>query len=902
MIYLVRPGLPGPLARVLRDKVTAVAYLAFVALIIIATSGSLGADGVVTSTLSKNWRGAYDILVTAPSGKAVGELDTAGFVDPNFASVSSLAHIPLSSLREIRALSGVEIAAPIGFLGRVTPTFLYPVIGIPIPPASGEPVGYRVSIAIDENTGVGITNVQSYADNWILAPGIAQANMTQKFIAQTGSAQLVLDDHVYVILKPIPRVSSAVVAVDPIAESKLLGEAGDFLKPLAEYDNLASDAGALNCQNITTLPEKDKRGFDALVRSSGGPNTATNCVYGVDSSFAPYVRNTAAYPPLTLTAEISKIDEKPADLTTEGLALLDKMAQTSVGTVNIDLAARLRPFSSSDLSLAWPGEASAVVPTLASSSLSSSVRGLEFSEGSLSLSPSGALSARLVPQGAQLANGEVPQTSEDLSQPGVSQTYRSSQPQSAGPQIGGFTKTAAAPLELGTYDPSEIRDKSTVNDTPLGAYDPAAVSVGKPSAAASSPVLQPTLAGLGVASSSASAITTLAGAKTMGFADPVDAIRVRVADVTDFSSDSQKRIAKVAERISALGLTARIVAGSSAQPVALYVPDYFLGDSAPGSSNDLGWVTQGFTKLGAATSIQHNLAAVGSALFATSVGAAVALMILVQGLALRARRSASVIMWNVGIRRGHRLRWILFEEMLPLVLLSVPIILLALSKGWNTSLVTLSSALGVTMLTSLVSAVIGSHGPLARSIQKRTSSNRKPCLSKTRYSLLQLRGHPWLSAGRIAVIAFVLFMGSALAGLIPDLVAQASLTRLGTFVVQSSAAINTANAVSSLLAAVVMLVVISRNDAARRRGEWDVLMSSAGWTHSDVRQTLQIETFVLLGLALLLCGTTLILLHVFIGLTNAGLQFSVFGALAISIYTILTFSERRILTAKGLPT
>src|SRR5690554_6212484 len=98
---------PGPVRRVARHpaRVIAVALLALVSL---AAAGiNITAADRLQALLDENWRGAYDILVTAEGS------EVAGLLAPNSLSGGSET-ITLDDLDEIRSVDGVEVAAPIG--------------------------------------------------------------------------------------------------------------------------------------------------------------------------------------------------------------------------------------------------------------------------------------------------------------------------------------------------------------------------------------------------------------------------------------------------------------------------------------------------------------------------------------------------------------------------------------------------------------------------------------------------------------------------------------------------------------------------------------------------------------------------------------------------------------------
>jgi ABC-type antimicrobial peptide transport system permease subunit len=92
------------------------------------------------------------------------------------------------------------------------------------------------------------------------------------------------------------------------------------------------------------------------------------------------------------------------------------------------------------------------------------------------------------------------------------------------------------------------------------------------------------------------ALTTLDAARfILGSEDVINAIRVRVAGVDDYSTENVAKVEKVAaEIVERTGLHVDIVAGSSPQKVLIFVPD-------------LGFVEEQWTTLGAATRITSGI-------------------------------------------------------------------------------------------------------------------------------------------------------------------------------------------------------------------------------------------------------------------------------------------------------
>jgi len=147
-----RRGLPSPFVRLWRQplRVGAIALLAVTAL---AASGIQSAAAMVLqATLDENWRGTYDILVTPTD--ALGEMD--GLLPPNSLG-SSAAGMTLEELAAVRAVDGVEVAAPLGEI--LVPSLKFPQARVAIPRGfvgAGEaPQGYRITATYTTDDGLG---------------------------------------------------------------------------------------------------------------------------------------------------------------------------------------------------------------------------------------------------------------------------------------------------------------------------------------------------------------------------------------------------------------------------------------------------------------------------------------------------------------------------------------------------------------------------------------------------------------------------------------------------------------------------------------------------------------------------------------------------------------------------
>ncbi|WP_125776526.1 hypothetical protein [Antribacter gilvus] len=344
---------PGPVARLARDRlrVAAIALLSVSTLLVAGVQ--TGAVHRFERTLDAEWRGAYDLLVTGPipvaehapvaeaapgaspgvspgaaASPAEAPARAAGTVDlfpPN--TLGGAEGLMLEQVAAVRAVAGVEVAAPVGQVA-------FPLLGssplyfaVPIDEGTTEPnvQAYRATVRYVTDDGLGerlvdevtvqvmvddadlpttiVTPVEDLPDDWggctLLSdgqgertytletahePGALRCRSRERTVAAvhqnggTWSSTDVRDGYVLFEVQRPPQVLSTLTLVDPVAEAALLGEAGAFLAPLtalpAEPTTLslaewAATAGGGPAEKLADLLRKNdelaRQGFEAAV-------------------------------------------------------------------------------------------------------------------------------------------------------------------------------------------------------------------------------------------------------------------------------------------------------------------------------------------------------------------------------------------------------------------------------------------------------------------------------------------------------------------------------------------------------------------------------------------------------------------------------------------------------------
>ncbi len=265
--------MPGPLRRLLRQPLRAVA-IGLLGLTALASAGiHSAASAVLQQTLDENWRGTYDILVT-PRGAAT---DIDGALPPNTLSTGPQG-LTVRQWEQVSELEGVEVAAPIGEV--LAPAVRYGAGSLVIPAGAIEgaesvPQGFRIAVTYTTDDGLGERIVDRSEVRLIVDERADQAGdeaYRECLRSEGGFAGFAVDpvdypelsaalcaaahphsgllvatpvhgvwhdysanrnqDHIVVDMTPAPLPVMRIALVDPAAERALLGEAGAFLDPL----------------------------------------------------------------------------------------------------------------------------------------------------------------------------------------------------------------------------------------------------------------------------------------------------------------------------------------------------------------------------------------------------------------------------------------------------------------------------------------------------------------------------------------------------------------------------------------------------------------------------------------------------------------------------------------------
>ncbi len=857
------------------------AVVAVTAIAVAASQVATAARARITAENDANWRGAYDILVR-PAGARLDLESTNGLVEPNFVALAGRGGIGTGQLAAIRAIPGVEIAAPIAWVGFVTTRVASPTIEIPKVPT--RPTLYSATLTLSTSDGVSRHLVYEDTVRILLAPEktnfpgcptvISDTNATGCPGFPDGTWTLEVNATHYP-----PQLQSPILAIDPEAERALLGGGGAFLDPLVKLPNRDTlTVGTLDRSTTKMIiPPKyrDWRSDIDLAREiDANVVTASRPVIPILVSSKTYAR-------IQLSLDVSQVGRPLATLpnTDRPVAtVLDEAAReagpgmTAVGTSTVERSDEAQAFGVNGLRVPWPG--TSVPWGLGEGGLI----GNRTIIATLTARPTYGVAAapdgtatpafRIAPQGTVPPGGP----GSELSDPGPlgpqevrlgsEQSYRPFQTVSP-PLVETFKRktTMDRPFFLapvGEYDLDTLDlSKDPLSYVPYGAYDPPDTTlVAGPDGRPVTPIpMNPTLNPTGLLQAPPMGIVDIAAAELLRGPAPIDAVRVRVGGIANYGPGALAKVERVAGAIAALGLEVDVVAASSPQAVDVYVPAYDTSSNPP---RDLGWVRQYWTTLGAAPRVERALGDTNVVLLLLSL---LAVAVVVGGTALlssAARGREAAILAAIGWRRRAIVRWQAGESAVAgAIVLALGLLGWAVSAREPLGLAVAFFGAALFVLSGLVAAI--AVRPSARRVASGDvvvpHRHLSPSVGGLRtYALRSLLARPWRS------IAIVLGLALAAATIAPGLAVLATVgSRVGPTLLASALAERLAAYQLALLALVglgtlAFTLLALRLDLEARQTELRVLRAS-GWRPKDVRAMLVWTRFgVALPAALVAAG------------------------------------------------
>jgi hypothetical protein len=845
-VTTARTGLPSAPKRLARRRLSLAAVAAVAALAIIATQIEQAASVRLTAEIDSHWRGAYDILVR-PHDSALGLDQTRGLVEPDFVALTGRGGISVAQWQAIRALPDVEIAAPIGWVGLMNTPTTAPSIEVTSFPRI--PTVYEVTVSV--TTFDGAQHHLVFAQTQHVLLGAKDPSKDQA---------LALSDGGDVLLGPLPngspvadiataqappQVQSPILAIDPDSEMALLGPSGVFLGPLAHLGDR---------DTLTTLsadPNMVPRGYNARL------DIAILKRQHVSRPVIPVLVSSKTYAPLQVTIDVVQIGKPidgPINTASAATAIEDALkaagdGRTVLGTSSVDAASSMRAFRLNSIAVPWPGTtlsgSGAGVRIEGTSAFQAGITGRPTYTDITPLPGSGAPSFMVVPRGQVPPGGPGTSPSQaDSGKVGSEQSYRSVTELEI-PLTKGFVGagTGDQPFifaPIAEYDLSTVQlPRDPLAYVPFGAYDqPDTALVAGPNGVADTPTpMSPTLNPAGLIGVPPMGIVDIHAAEQLRGPAPIDAIRIRVAGISDYGPAALARVDRVAATIIGMGLDATVVAASSPQTVNVYVPAYDTSVSPP---RDLGWVAQHWTTVGAAPRVDR---ALGETNLALLVLALLGVSVLIIGslflqAAVRAREAA--ILAAIGWTRSRIVGWQAAESVWAGVVVGVASIgawavssheLLGLVVPATGSLLFIGGGL-------VAAALVKPSGVGSTASDLRLPGPRKRGSSTIpTYAARSLALRPWRSVVTVAGLSLTAATLAPAVALVLTLAVRAGPTLLATALLGRLAGYQIGLIVIVVMGALTFTLVALRIDYDAQRAERRVL-EATGWRPSDIRRLL----------------------------------------------------------------
>jgi hypothetical protein len=770
------------------------------------------------SSVSQHWRGAYDILIRPDS--AITEIERkAGVVEGNYLGTPA-GGITRAQYEIIKTLPDVEVAAPVATVG-----FLLNDTGsINVDLLDAEPgVVYKFQTNLLE-LGETPPELESNSGYFGFPPDVHQGEYSY-FNLGISNGITSPPNQITAQIGNLPVLWTMIAGIDPLEESMLVG-----LESVVQGEYLPSD---------TALDETVDNRF-------GGRKAAEIPLIVSENAFIDLS--------LSMTLESFPLDDEEAwkqlseyqsgPLASELMSLINQGFTSQYSRIEInqtdDLKGLIRPMAGHSITYR-PGEEMEV-------SLygfySSAMTNLMLYPGPIQyqeiLPPPGNDQLTLMPlnQG-QWREDVAPMIQEFLPQhwvmPGVdvrgdSDLFRSLTAYEPDPYVFDV---------LGSYDMLHLVNlQDPLSYVPLGIYDSPLGTLrfdvdGKLVASRS---VYPTLNPADFLPRPPLALTTLEGAAYLrGREDFIDAIRVRVGGIEEYSQQSITKIEQVASEITErTGLHVDIVAGSSPQRVLVYVPG-------------IGYIEEGWTTLGATEQITGGINAANITLFAC--------LLLASGVFVSNSAQLSVISRreDIGILKalGWRTRdagWVLLSGQLRTGLLGAVLagfssLVLSKALGLKTDWL----AIAVVSLAAPCLYLISSWVPMRIAVKKspaalirkgeRADLHRGSMfvgkLSLIRLAYRQVSRMRTRALLVISVVAAGVSLSVVLANIILQLQGILRVTLLGEFVALSVRPFHTIMILTTLIMGVLTTLESLLVSVAERSREFAVLVAF-GWQRRHI--------------------------------------------------------------------
>ncbi|WP_206448460.1 hypothetical protein [Agrococcus sp. KRD186] len=666
-------GSPGPLRRALRSRLTT-ASTALLALSLIASAGTgTAASAQLQGLLDDNWRGLYDLLVTAPGS----EVELEGLISPSALGALE-TRMTLDDLATVAGIEGVEVAAPLGSVTVDTEfgaTGLY--VSAPITPGDTveDPHGYRLTLTYTSDDGLGervidqvrvgisfddadlptVTPMtpeqaaQQQGTCWVDGVGYTEPSpeapecfVNLRFPMEVvgsngqGNATTTIEEgQVVAALQAVPVVPSTITLVDPAAEQTLLGGEGAFLQPLADlggseqtYQTLADHFESAPNARTDAIEQEAEQQSARLQDVTGPDGEIVQELQGVIGNrdplpVLPVLTAPVQQGSLRLSVRVESGFDAPEDGGIRGVprSVFGEEPGTLVREYELDASTLLDPFGTDAIVLPMLGDDAPRV-------------GPDELEPMPGIVPAGSAVTAALPFTSQ--GDGVAVMAEEYLDPRLLWDARGRtlfSPSADGTAIGAQSmyrqiveqyvdvpqslEGMPAVVPIADYDASAIAiDDSSLGYAPLGSFDRVETTlVADASGAPVDPVqLAPPITGFGITNPVPTVVADISQAGLLQLDDPISSIRVRVAGVEGgYTQQNIQRVTEVGQRLVDAGFTVTMAAGSSRQDVPIELGGWAFGVSPDALAQAEASGTDAVQTVGALGTVEQRWPSIGAA-------------------------------------------------------------------------------------------------------------------------------------------------------------------------------------------------------------------------------------------------------------------------------------------------
>ena len=320
--------------------------------------------------------------------------------------------------------------------------------------------------------------------------------------------------------------------------------------------------------------------------------------------------------------------------------------------------------------------------------------------------------------------------------------------------------------------------------------------------------------------------------------DFISAIRVRVAGIDEMDADAQARIEEVAnEIVQRTGLHVDVMVGSSPQPVLVHIPGYE-------EIGDLGYVEEYWVKKNVNTLIRNGMNLADSLLFAAMLGAGVLLLFNLNLFLMLGRVSEVALYSALGWRHRDIIKRLL-GQVLPVALFSIllatlvsllVIHILSLEIVVAQFLLIVVLELLAFMLSALLPAWQISRASPVEYLQKGEAIPQPSHGKKTHLRAIVMENILRKPARSLTILLSILLTSGLLTLLIlvqSSLQGQLYGTLLGRWIHSSIQPYHRLMAVGALLLTIINILLSTRVNVNERKDEIG-LLSTFGWRRRDI--------------------------------------------------------------------